>query len=326
ADPIGLLEPRVNDENPRVRLEAVVALSFFTEARAAEVALEALRHPTDYYLDYGIKETLTTLEPYWKPALSSGKAFASNNPAGANYLLGKVATADLVKMARSAPVFLALLARENVPPQFRQEALEGLAKINKSDLLTELFAAIERIDRSENGHGDHVLHDLAYLLTARKAAELSAIRPRLEKLAAGARLPLTRQVAYVAMITADGSLDRTWDAAAKSIRTLRDVLDAVPILPHAKLRSAAYSKAEPLLHALPADLAAQAKKGGTRGRYVRIELPGKKRTLTLAEVQVFSDGLNIAPRGKATQSSTAHGGNAARAIDGNTSGSYGDGG
>jgi hypothetical protein len=48
--------------------------------------------------------------------------------------------------------------------------------------------------------------------------------------------------------------------------------------------------------------------------------------LTLAEVEVYSDGNNVARRGKAAQKNTAHGGAAERAIDGNTSGTYGDGG
>ncbi|MGI9240369.1 MAG: PVC-type heme-binding CxxCH protein, partial [Verrucomicrobiales bacterium] len=52
-------------------------------------------------------------------------------------------------------------------------------------------------------------------------------------------------------------------------------------------------------------------------RYVRIELPGRNRILTLAEVEVTSGGKNIAPKGKATQSSTGAGGDAARATDGN---------
>ena len=53
------------------------------------------------------------------------------------------------------------------------------------------------------------------------------------------------------------------------------------------------------------------------GRYVRIELPGKKKTLTLAEVEVFSDGRNVAPLGKATQKNISSGGLAERGIDGN---------
>lgn len=56
---------------------------------------------------------------------------------------------------------------------------------------------------------------------------------------------------------------------------------------------------------------------GKPARYVRIELPGDKRILTLAEVEVFSAGRNIAAGGKATQSSTHGGADASRAIDGN---------
>lgn len=55
-------------------------------------------------------------------------------------------------------------------------------------------------------------------------------------------------------------------------------------------------------------------------RYVRIELPGEKRTLSLAEVEVFSGGNNVATLGKASQSSTMVEGKAERAIDGNTDG------
>jgi hypothetical protein len=56
------------------------------------------------------------------------------------------------------------------------------------------------------------------------------------------------------------------------------------------------------------------------GRYVRVELPGKNKVLALAEVEIFSAGQNIAPRGLASQSSTADGAPAARANDGTTAG------
>ncbi len=57
-------------------------------------------------------------------------------------------------------------------------------------------------------------------------------------------------------------------------------------------------------------------------RYVRVELPGKARILSLAEVQVFAGEKNVAIAARATQSSTAHDGVAARAIDGETSGDF----
>lgn len=60
-------------------------------------------------------------------------------------------------------------------------------------------------------------------------------------------------------------------------------------------------------------LAAQAKPA----RFVRVELPGEDRILTLAEVEILSGGKNVAGSGKATQSSTHGGGEAPKAIDGN---------
>ncbi|MGN6544514.1 MAG: DUF1549 domain-containing protein, partial [Aureliella sp.] len=59
-----------------------------------------------------------------------------------------------------------------------------------------------------------------------------------------------------------------------------------------------------------------------RARWVRLELPGENRILSLAEVQVFSGTTNLALKRKATQSSTDYAGDAARAIDGNTNGLY----
>ena len=65
---------------------------------------------------------------------------------------------------------------------------------------------------------------------------------------------------------------------------------------------------------------------GKPARFVRIELPGDKRILTLAEVEVISGGKNIARGAKAAQSSTNAGGTAEKAIDGNKSPDWGKGG
>jgi hypothetical protein len=59
-----------------------------------------------------------------------------------------------------------------------------------------------------------------------------------------------------------------------------------------------------------------------KGRYIRVELSGKEKMISLAEVQAFSEGKNVALQGKATQSTTDYAGEAKRAIDGNTSGDY----
>ncbi len=322
-DAIDRLRARASDQHPRVRVEAVRACSFFESAQAAEVALDILKHDRDYYLDYVLRHTMRRLEPYWKPAVAAGRSFAEDNPAGIEYILASVSTDELVSMARSKPVYVALLSRHGVIQDHRREAVAGLAKANGTDVITELLSAITRLDKSDSDHAGHVLHDLAHMLTMQPASDFSKYRSNIEEMAAGSRQPITRQIAFVTLIASDKSVDAVWQRASREVNTLRDLVDAVPLIEDAKLRTAMHAKVEPLLHGLPDRLAKtiDANKGAS-GRFVRIELPGNKRTLTLAEVQVFSDGKNIARQGKAKQSSVASQGAARRAIDGNTSGVF----
>ncbi len=70
-DPVEKLRKQVNDDNPRVRLEAVRALSFFDgpdAARAQEAAMESLLLDQDYYLKYTLDETNKTLDRRVKAA------------------------------------------------------------------------------------------------------------------------------------------------------------------------------------------------------------------------------------------------------------------
>ncbi|REJ93909.1 MAG: azurin [Planctomycetota bacterium] len=61
-DPLALLQKRVNDEDPRVRLEAVRALSFFDSEEALAIAVESLIYEQDDYLEYVFNETTATLQ------------------------------------------------------------------------------------------------------------------------------------------------------------------------------------------------------------------------------------------------------------------------
>lgn len=77
-----------------------------------------------------------------------------------------------------------------------------------------------------------------------------------------------------------------------------------------------------VLTGLKAEVVPPDLKAAPLARIVRVELPGAKKMLQLAEVQVFSNGKNIAPAGKASQSSTYTSAVARRAIDNNTDGDY----
>jgi len=60
----------------------------------------------------------------------------------------------------------------------------------------------------------------------------------------------------------------------------------------------------------------------TSAQYLRIQLIGKSKILSLAEVEVWQGETNLAHQSKVKQSSTAYNGKADRAIDGNTDGNY----
>lgn len=316
-DALALLKVAADDEAPRVRLEAVRVASYFRQWEAADAALTALKHPTDYYLDYCLKETMRQLQPWWKDAVSEGKAIAADNPAGIEYVLGSVSTGDLAKLPKSPVTLTALLTRAGVPAAQRQQALADLAQLRGAKPLDVLLGAL-----AGGGAG---ADDLSRLLLLQPAAELKASRPALQKLAAGKVPAGVRQSAIAAMIVADGSIDTVWSASAKSPALLADFLDALPRVTDANLRGSAFDKVLPLLSSLPPELNAALSNKSGEARYVRIELP-REGTLTLAEVQVFANGQNVAMNGSAKQSSTTYDGEAKRAIDGNAHGDFAKGG
>ena len=60
--PLPLLQTAINDEFPRVRLEAIRALSFFNNQEALDVSVEALLHDQDVFLEYTFKQTQEVLQ------------------------------------------------------------------------------------------------------------------------------------------------------------------------------------------------------------------------------------------------------------------------
>ncbi len=331
TDTLSLLKQQAADVHPRVRLEAVRAASFFHVPEAIEVLLIANDLPTDIYLDFVKGETNKVLEPLVKEALKNGQKIAFTTDTGARYLLRNVKVEQLLKMERSRSVCLELLYRPGVSDDQRRAALRDLAKLDAKPELKVLLDSIARIDEAVSGQGElagrdeSIVFDLVRLLNGRTSADLAAVRPELEKLAATAKKPLIRQVSLVTLINVDAGVDKVWDLATKSAASLRDLLNAMPLIADPAIKASLYPKVEPLLEALPASLAAQTSNGkGVTGRFVRIELKGKK-TLSLAEVEVFSNGRNVARKGKATQKDTSNDGTADKAIDGNTDGAFANG-
>ncbi len=247
---LDLLRVQAGDEHPRVRLEAVVACSFFEDAQAAAVALECLRRPRDEFLDYGLKETMATLKPWWEPAFREGKLdLAADNPAAAEFLVGSVSTADLSKLPKNAAVRLALLTRHGVPRETRKDALNGVARASGSDELTVLLEVIGRVEPGP--HAAHVTTELAEILVERPVAELRSAGERIRALARKGPTPEARQAGWAAWVVLEGSADPAWAAAEKSAGSLVEFLGAIGWIPDGRLRGSLYAKVRPLLAAAP---------------------------------------------------------------------------
>jgi len=326
SDSLEIFKELANDPHPRVRLEAVRAASFFTQPDAVEVVLIAAERPTDYYLDYVTKETRRQIDQYWKAALAKGQTVNVVSEAGTRFFLRNISNEALLKAKKSKDVYTEILLRHGLQDNVRREAVAALARLDNKAEMRVVLDAIARIDSQKETRDENVIIDLVRLLRA-GGGNLSEARGEIEKLATSAKQPVIRQIGYVSLMSIDGAPDKAWALASKSIGGLRDFLAAMPLISDAGTKASLYTKIEPLLEKLPQHLVSKSPTGkGYVGRYVRVELPGNFRTLTLAEVEVYSDGKNVALQGKASQSSTAHTGAAARGIDGNKSGTYGDGG
>jgi putative heme-binding domain-containing protein len=142
AGPLELLRVQINDSHPRVRLEAIRALSFFHDTMAVSIALELLTHPDDEYLRFVFNETLNTLER------RAGSKLDRKNIA-----------ASLVSMLDQGKV-----------PADRQPALvETICRHGEAKELTAIWQKAARVDGFAPTLRRHVLEWLADAATSRRA-------------------------------------------------------------------------------------------------------------------------------------------------------------
>jgi putative heme-binding domain-containing protein len=230
-NPLELLTPRVADEHPRVRLEAVRALGRIPDARAAELALRVLDHPMDRFLDYGLFLTMRELEPQWVPALQKGQVDFSGDVRRLTFALQAAGPGTgarpLVELIRSGKVppereadVLALLAGLGGPaelglvfdritdgakltPEGRARVLEALAQAARQRKVRPAG------DPARVGQLLDAGDDAVRAAAARLAGlwQIEALRPRLLELATSGSGPV-RQAAIDGLAALGGSSGR----------------------------------------------------------------------------------------------------------------------
>lgn len=112
----------IKDDHPRVRLEALRGLSFVRSLEAAEVALQVLDKPMDYWLSYTLEHTLHAIKPFVDDSSSLVNSNETAKSHFADFLLSSGPGGAAVIPLRDAH-------DADAPKWKRDEAVRTLAKI-----------------------------------------------------------------------------------------------------------------------------------------------------------------------------------------------------
>ncbi len=203
---LAMFKTIAEDESPRVRLEAVRAASFFNGQDvpgAFEVAFNIFKRETDYYLDYVLKETLKQLQSLAK------EIPLPQDPAVLAKYVERMSDAELAKAPSVEPILFARLERKGTPTDQRDQAITELAKLHQTDRVTELLAALQRLDAK----GGPAADELGKMLGTSDAKGLAPARAAILTLADKATQDAVRRAAWSALLAADNNPVTSWSAA-----------------------------------------------------------------------------------------------------------------
>jgi azurin len=159
------------------------------------------------------------------------------------YQLNRLSNDELVLVERNPgdvkyrPVYFAFLTRKGLAPQFRDEAVAALVKLDKSSPTRVLLEALGKA-RPEDVI---VPEKLIGLLLAQPAATLKSERDAIVQALGTVKEPLVLRGGYAALMAADGQPDAAWQLASKHDGHLVELIRATSQIPGtgdtAKLRA-----------------------------------------------------------------------------------------
>jgi putative heme-binding domain-containing protein len=127
ANPLDLLARQVTDEHPRVRLAAIVAVSYIPRADSVAIAATAGDKPMDRFLDYALKQAVYVLKPYWLAAFTSGKLTFDNQQKRLEFVLKADGSPDTIRALRN------LLNSGTIARETRENFLRTLVEMGGPD-------------------------------------------------------------------------------------------------------------------------------------------------------------------------------------------------
>ena len=173
------LAAHIADPHPQVRLEAINVLREVGNREAVELALSALDHPTDAYIDFAlfriVHERLAEPQPLlhtfersdkWLADFQGGKLLLDGDPQRIAFALSSVA-------AEGSLSELAVLVQSNsLPPGALIDALVVLAALGESE---QRELAVDRIGGMDAGDQVRVLTSLLQSTRRNSPADASSI-------------------------------------------------------------------------------------------------------------------------------------------------------
>lgn len=168
------------------------------------------------------------------------------------YQLKRLSNAQLVLVDRNTsdpkykPVYEAILIRKGMESKYRDEALTGLAELDKSSHVVVLLDAIGKIDPDDKS----TPHELIGMLMAQKPAELAAQKDKIQSLATDSQSEIVKTAAYAALAVADDKPDAAWQLAS-SKNELKNLIAGIPLIKDVKLRAAFFAQVNPLVTKAP---------------------------------------------------------------------------
>lgn len=135
-----LLQKLVDDDHPRVRLEAVRALARVAQPNATGTALAALAHPMDRFLDYALRLTARETSAHWLPEITQKAATGIAAEEAARWVYALLA----LESPQAAGPLAKLWEANRVPENQSIAVLDSIARFGDGQQLETMFAFAQR--------------------------------------------------------------------------------------------------------------------------------------------------------------------------------------
>lgn len=276
-----LLARLMEDEDPRVRLEALNAAVRFGTPEAGDIARLARHYPMDPKLRFIYERT------------TEGLGTLNGAPPGERAKALAKSSAELIEGEMTPHAASVLFGRDNVDPGGLVRAATILARRQNESLTAFLLDAM-----ADQSTQDSQLRNVIALLPKADPWELHYASPRLHELARRQPRDLVRNAAYAGLLIAAAESD-TFDALIDQVRK-NGSYEYAAMLEGGVYALASDGAKRGLRRLVEDELARDPVEAGNLARFVQVIAP-RSRELKFVELEVFAKGGNVALGKEASQ-------------------------